>query len=99
MTFMAWPEIGALYNIRKYTAAHPEILNGNSTVLYKAKVKLHGTNAAVQIAADGSITPQSRESLLSLEKDNAGFCRFVVATCMHMPGVGPQHCWDNAKGY
>ncbi len=101
MAFIPWPEIEGFHNIRKYTApaAHPEILNGNSVVNYRCKVKLHGTNAAVQVAEDGSITPQSRESLLSLEKDNAGFARWVTATCMHMPGHGPQHCWDNAKGY
>jgi len=52
MNFVAWTEIEAFYNIRKYTAAHPEILNGNSVVEYRPKCKFHGTNAAVQIFQD-----------------------------------------------
>lgn len=79
MKFIAWPEIEGFHNIRKYTApsAHPEILNGNSVVNYRPKVKLHGTNAAVRIEMDGTVTAQSRESLITPEKDNAGFARWV----------------------
>lgn len=80
MTFMAWPEIEGFHNVRKYTAAsaHPEILNGNSIVYYKPKVKLHGTNAAVQFHLDTlTLECQSRESIITPEKDNAGFARWV----------------------
>ena len=44
MTFFAWPEIESFHNIRKYAAAHPEILKGEVTngIAYRAKVKLHG---------------------------------------------------------
>ena len=59
--------------------AHPEILNGNSTVLYRAKVKLHGTNAAIQCHADGRVIAQSRTSELSVGNDNAGFAAWVKA--------------------
>lgn len=79
MTFVAWPEIEAFHNIRKYTHAHPEILNGQSVVHYRPKVKLHGTNAAVQILADGTVIAQSREGIITPEKDNAGFARWVKA--------------------
>jgi hypothetical protein len=91
MTFMAWPEIEGFHNIRKFTAAsaHPEILNGNTVVTYRPKVKLHGTNAAVQVHTDGSIVCQSRESIITPEKDNAGFARWV----------SQQPNWDLAKGY
>jgi hypothetical protein len=90
MTFMAWPEIEAFYNIRKYTAAHPEILNGNSNVLYMAKVKLHGTNAAVIVSVDGSIYCQSRTGIITPENDNAGFARWVMLN---------KRDWHQAKGH
>ena len=80
MPFIPWPEIEGFHNIRKFTApsAHPEILNGNSTVNYRCKVKLHGTNAAVQCLEKGEILCQSREGLITPEKDNAGFARWVL---------------------
>lgn len=77
MAFIAWPEIESFHNVRKFTSAHPEILNGNSTVSYRCKVKLHGTNAAVQIHSDGRVIAQSRTAELSVENDNAGFARWV----------------------
>lgn len=84
MTFIAWPEIEGFHNIRKFIRIDPndwfrthELLHGTGTVTYKAKVKLHGTNAAIQCHADGSIIAQSRTSLLSVENDNAGFARWV----------------------
>jgi len=40
---------------------------------FKGTVKLHGTNAGVVLYKDGTINFQSRERILSLEQDNAGF--------------------------
>jgi len=40
---------------------------------FKGTVKLHGTNAAIVKYSDGRIEFQSRERVLSLEEDNAGF--------------------------
>ena len=84
MTFMAWPEIEGFHNIRKFIRVDPtewwktrELLAGTSTVHYQAKVKLHGTNAAVQVHSDGTIVCQSRESIITPDKDNAGFARWV----------------------
>jgi hypothetical protein len=81
MKFLPWPEIEGFHNIRKFTAgnAHPEILNGQSVVEYKAKVKLHGTNAAVRIDMNGNVTAQSRTNIITPENDNAGFARWVKA--------------------
>jgi hypothetical protein len=83
-TFMAWPEIEAFHSIRKFIRVDPnewfrmkETLSGTSTVKYKCKVKLHGTNSAIQIASDGSITCQSRTRLITPEDDNDGFARWV----------------------
>lgn len=45
---------------------------------FTGTVKLHGTNAAVIYnKATGYYRAQSRERLLSLESDNAGFCMFT----------------------
>lgn len=107
MAFIAWPEIEAFHQIRKFIRVDPaewwkqkELLHGTSTVHYKCKVKLHGTNAAVQVAADGTVTVQSRTNILSLESDNAGFARWVLATCMATPRVKvqPDH-WKSARGH
>lgn len=83
---MAWPEIEAFHNVRKFIRVDPnewfrakELLSGTSTVAYKAKVKLHGTNAAVQVHTDGTIVCQSRTNIITPENDNAGFARFVMS--------------------
>ena len=75
--FYPWTEITAFHNIRKYTHAYPDLLRGENIVHYKPKVKLHGTNAAVQVHLDGNIIAQSRENIITPEKDNNGFARWV----------------------
>lgn len=50
----------------------------NKPVLkYEGTVKLHGTNAAVCFGHDDTIWCQSRENIITPEKDNAGFAMFV----------------------
>lgn len=90
MTFVAWTEIESFHNVRKFMKAYPENLNNNSIVLYRSKVKLHGTNAAVQVHLDGTIVPQSRTAEISVTNDNAGFARWLSST-------NPQD-WASAKG-
>ncbi len=77
MSFIAWTEIESFHNIRKFTKAYPENLKGQSIVTYRGKVKLHGTNAAVQIHMDGTVTAQSRTNIITPENDNVGFARWV----------------------
>lgn len=72
-----WTEIEGFHNVRKYALAMPEILAGNSTVCYRAKVKLHGMNMGVQKHTDGKIVPQSRTIELSTSNDSAGFAKWV----------------------
>lgn len=88
MTHIAWTEIESFHNIRKYAASHPEILNNKSTVDYLCKVKLHGTNGAVQVHSDGTIVPQSRTGELSVQNDNAGFAKWALFL---------QESWSKAK--
>lgn len=96
MTHMAWPEIESFHNIRKFVRVDPnewwlgkESLSVTSTVCYKAKVKLHGTNSAVQVHADGTVQAQSRTNLITPENDNAGFARWV----------SNQKRWELASGH
>jgi hypothetical protein len=96
-TFMAWPEIESFHHIRKFIRVDPEEwwraqeeLHGTSVVCYRAKCKLHGTNAAVQVHLDGTIVCQSRENIITPEKDNAGFARFVMSNAEQ---------WMQAKGF
>lgn len=78
MTVFSWPEIESFHNIRKYAHAHPEILKGHAALSYRAKVKLHGTNAGVQVYSDGRVVAQSRTQELVDGADNAGFARWVA---------------------
>lgn len=47
-----------------------------TTVEYRAKIKLHGTNAGIRIV-DGVATAQKRTSDVTTDADNAGFARWV----------------------
>ena len=47
------------------------------TLSFLGTVKLHGTNGGVTFTRDGQWWVQSREQILTREKDNAGFCKFV----------------------
>ena len=94
-TFISWPEIESFHSVRKFIRVDPaewwlgvEQLSGSSIVSYKCKIKLHGTNAAVQVYADGTVLAQSRTGLITPEKDNAGFARWVAA-----------NIWYQAAGY
>lgn len=51
----------------------------NKPVKYMAKVKLHGSNTAVVISGEGEVTAQSREIILTPEKDLKGFARWCAA--------------------
>lgn len=97
MAFMAWPDIEGFHNIRKFVRIDPgewwsarERLKGTSTVLYQAKVKLHGTNAAVQVHTDGTVVCQSRSNIITPESDNAGFARWVLAN---------KEAWQRIPGF
>jgi len=50
------------------------------TLRFRGTVKLHGTNASVILNPDDSIEVQSRNRMLTLTSDNAGFAMFVLGT-------------------
>jgi tRNA-binding EMAP/Myf-like protein len=68
-----WPSIELLHNVCRSL----EAVNATPQVTYRAKVKLDGTNAAVQIFADGRIAAQSRTQMITPENDNMGFAQWV----------------------
>ena len=49
----------------------------NKLISYKAKIKLHGTNAGIVIANDGSIIVQSRTQKINVQNDNYDFAKYV----------------------
>lgn len=72
--FMCWCSIVHLNNVSKRC----ERAGIRRHVVYRGKIKLHGTNAAVQLHADGRVLAQSRKRLLDDKVDNAGFCAWVM---------------------
>lgn len=58
-------------------------------VCYQSKVKLHGTNAAIQCHRDGTVVAQSRSGVITPENDNMGFARWVAENAEH---------WANKSG-
>lgn len=85
MTFYKWPDIEGFHNVRKTTQKYPELCGHNPIVSYRAKVKLHGTNAAIQCHKDGTIVAQSRSGVITPENDNMGFARWVADQSQSWP--------------
>lgn len=77
-THVRWGSIELLHNVIR-TLNYLKERDGTPlpTVTYRAKVKLHGNNAAVQITDEG-VFPQSRTQLLTPEDDLKGFAKWVL---------------------
>ena len=77
MKFVTYPSIGQFRNTVKGIR---DCCDYNSwkrpTIEFTGTVKLHGTNAGVNLC-NGEITAQSRSRGITLLKDNAGFAAFV----------------------
>jgi len=57
------------------------------TITFTGTVKLHGTNAAIGYSKQDGLWCQSRERILSVEKDNAGFAFWVESNREHLTKV------------
>lgn len=85
MPFTKWTEIESFEHIvrglrkwREICAEDPDRPEFEMPVVtYRAKVKLHGTNAAVRIEPDGTVVAQSKKRDITPEDDNKGFARWV----------------------
>lgn len=72
---LPWINTSQFHQVRKY--AQKALGSSAPKVTYKSKVKLHGTNAAIQVHPDGTIVCQSRNNIITPERDNDGFARWV----------------------
>jgi hypothetical protein len=72
-----WIKIKQLSNVIK-TVNHISEFNGIPlpAITYKAKIKIHGTNAGIEFN-DGKITAQGRKRKLSIDSDNYQFAAWV----------------------
>lgn len=75
---VAWGSIELLHNVVRTLQYLEEQGEPKPSVLYRAKIKLHGTNAAVQCHTSG-VFPQSRSQVLTGSADNSGFAKWVRA--------------------
>lgn len=80
MTFIKWPDIQSFAHTRKSL----QIMHGDApdagyldAVSYRPKIKLHGTNAALQVTADGELLAQSRSKIITPNDDNCGFAAWT----------------------
>tara|TARA_B100000745_G_scaffold170759_1_gene111898 strand:+ start:3641 stop:4672 length:1032 start_codon:yes stop_codon:yes gene_type:complete len=83
MDHLKWPKIYAPKNTRRGIQKWTEATgNPFPVVRYAPKLKLHGTNAGVQIPSDKSmpIRAQGRNVSLTPQADNFGFARWLVET-------------------
>ncbi len=76
---IGWSSIALLHNVIR-TLDLLEARGGlaQPRLRYRAKIKLHGTNGAVQITPHG-VFAQGRRTLLTPESDRKGFARWVAA--------------------
>jgi tRNA-binding EMAP/Myf-like protein len=73
LLFQKWTSIELLHNVRRTL----DILGDAVTITYRAKIKLHGTNAGVQVTTKGKVAAQKRSQIITSQSDNAGFAAWV----------------------
>jgi hypothetical protein len=71
--FQTFPSIVQFRNIIKDINHN----SNTSTITFHGSVKLHGTNAAIGLSSNGEMWIQSRNNIITPEKDNAGFATFI----------------------
>jgi hypothetical protein len=89
-THVAWHSIELLHNVVR-TLEHLATLGEPlPTITYRAKVKLHGTNCAVQVAEDRALVAQSRTQILTAGAgDHMGFAAWVAAHADAFAALAP----------
>jgi hypothetical protein len=77
VSHVSWGSIELLHNVvRTLTMLHEEHQHKYPVVRYRAKVKLHGSNCAVQVHEEASFA-QSRTTMLTPQSDYKGFATWV----------------------
>lgn len=77
--FVSWTDIALFSSLMKTITAYPHHLGGEAKIVYRAKVKLHGSCAGIRIDPDGTVTAFSRGAILTEKEDLKGFCKWVMA--------------------
>lgn len=86
-TFLKWTSIELLHNVRR----NLEMVEKAFSVTYRAKIKLHGTNAAVQITSAGKVAAQKRTQIITPQSDNAGFAAWVETNLEYFTALKSQY--------
>ena len=76
MKFVKFPSIESFAHIIR----GQQRFETQAKVKYGAKIKLHGTNAAVTCSDDGVVSAQSRSRIITPSSDNLGFALWVRET-------------------
>lgn len=74
ISFAHFPSIEGFHNVVRYVKTYRDACK--DPILYRGKIKLHGTNAGIRIQ-DGEVAAQSRTQIITPASDNAGFARWV----------------------
>ena len=86
MTFTAFQDIEGLHNVVKGLRLPFEVTN--YTVTYRAKAKLHGTNAGIRIDLNtGEVKVMKRTGFITPENDNFGFAAWVESIKSEFAGL------------
>ena len=74
-----WMSIPNFHSLRRSLDLYAEKTPGFElpVINYRAKVKLHGTNAGVHIKPSGQVIAQSRDRFITPGDDNYGFAKWV----------------------
>lgn len=80
MDLHKWTSIDSLAHVRRSLKKYKQAVPGFEipSVVYKAKVKLHGTCASI-CYMNGELRAQSRTQFITPDNDNAGFAAWVFA--------------------
>jgi tRNA-binding EMAP/Myf-like protein len=85
---IAWPSIELLHHVRAGVRSSCEMQGlAPPRVRYRAKVKLDGTNAGVQVLPNGQVLAQSRSQVLEAGADNMGFASWVAANSAYFSAL------------
>ena len=91
MKLIRWPSIEQFRNVVRNVEHKASYIgmdeNGDAmynnlrpkpTLRFEGTVKAHGTNGSIAFGHDGTVWCQSRENIITPEKDNAGFAMFTT---------------------
>jgi len=94
MDHIPWPSIESFAHVYKSvevygTRVGPTSIAHKKSIEYKAKIKLHGTNAGILINNNEKIVlPQSRSKIISISNDNMNFASWVEETKQYWLNLG-----------